>query len=153
VKWQLRDAAGVFIAVLPAITSTTYNAVSCTTFSSVLDPLPTSTSGKSGLTYDSAANQYHYDWKTPSQKGCYVLRIGLADGSTKVADFNLKQRRGREPCSRPLVFFPAAPGRPNAAAYMASNVSMTSIEEPPASTGQPFASPTAASRLSALMIV
>jgi hypothetical protein len=47
---------------------------------------------------------------------------------------------------------PASVRQP-AATYMASNVSITSIEEPPASTGQPLASATAAPRLSALMIV
>ncbi len=46
-----------------------------------------------------------------------------------------------------------APLRPPPAAYMTSNVSITSIVEPPARTGQPFDSATAASRLSALMIV
>ena len=90
VKWQLRDAVGGFISVLPAINATTYQSVSCATFSSVLDPLPTSTAGNSGLSYDAATNTFQYNWKTPSQKGCYVLRIGLADGTTKVADFNLK---------------------------------------------------------------
>lgn len=37
--------------------------------------------------------------------------------------------------------------------YMASNVSQTSTEAPPASTGQPFASSTAASRSLALMML
>ena len=39
---------------------------------------------------------------------------------------------------------------PAAAAYMTSSVSQTSIDAPPASTGQPFESVTAASRLSAV---
>ena len=43
--------------------------------------------------------------------------------------------------------------RSAASGYITSTVSITSIEAPPASTGHPFASATAASRLSALRIV
>ncbi len=57
-----------------------------------------------------------------------------------------------DPCAPAPVRSCARATRPQRP-YMTSKVSMTSIAEPPASTGQPLASPTAASRLSALMIV
>lgn len=90
IKFQLTDAAGAFISVLPAVTSTTYQAVNCSAFTGTSDPLPTLTAGASGLTYDSTANQFTYTWKTPSTKGCYVFRLGLVDGAGYTADFNLK---------------------------------------------------------------
>ncbi len=79
---------------------------------------------------------------------------GCAMCRTRVEAF-LQQEAGRRPRSRPLPFPPGRPpGAPSpASVHMTSNVSMTSIAEPPARTGQPFASATAASRLSALMIV
>ncbi len=90
IKFQLRDAHGAFITVLPAVTSTTYQTVTCSTFGSVADALPADTSGNSGLKYDSSSNQFNYTWKTPGTAGCYVFRLGLADGATYVADFKLK---------------------------------------------------------------
>ncbi len=90
IKFQLRDAQGAFITVLPAVTSTTYQTVSCSAFTGTTDPLPTTTTGTSGLRYDSTANHYIYTWATPRVKGCYVFRLGLADGATYTADFNLK---------------------------------------------------------------
>ncbi len=90
VKFQLRDAGGAFISALPAITSTTYQSVSCTTFGTTTSALPTGTGASTGLAYDSKANQYVYTWKTPSAAGCYVLTIGLADGTSYKANFKLK---------------------------------------------------------------
>ena len=90
IKFQLRDAQGAFITVLPAVTTTTYQSVTCSTFGSVDDPLPADTSGNSGLKYDTSANQFTYTWKTPGTAGCYVFRLGLADGATYVANFKLK---------------------------------------------------------------
>jgi hypothetical protein len=91
IKFQLRDAQGAFIAVLPAVTSTTYQSVTCSSFGNAAsEPLPTDTSGNSGLTYNTSANQFTYTWKTPATTGCYVFRLGFADGATYVANFKLQ---------------------------------------------------------------
>jgi hypothetical protein len=91
IKFQLRDAQGAFISALPAVTSTTYQSVTCSTFgNAATDPLPTDTSGSSGLKYDTTANQFSYTWKTPATAGCYVFRLGLADGTTYIANFKLQ---------------------------------------------------------------
>jgi hypothetical protein len=56
------------------------------------DPIETVTSGGSGLTYDAAADQYVYVWKT--EKGwagtCRQLVVKLADGSLHAANFKFK---------------------------------------------------------------
>jgi hypothetical protein len=54
------------------------------------DPLETVASGGSKLRYNSGAQQYIYNWKTPGKAGCYVLTLTLADGSTWPAFFRLK---------------------------------------------------------------
>jgi len=90
VRFQLRDAGGAFISALPAITSTSYQSVSCTTFGTTTSALPNGTNASTSLTYDSKANQYVYTWKTPGTAGCYVLTIGLADGTSYKANFKLK---------------------------------------------------------------
>ena len=90
VRFQLRDAGGAFISALPAVTPTSYQSVACTTFGTTTSALPNGTNASTSLTYDSKANQYVYTWKTPSTAGCYVLTIGLADGSSYKANFKLK---------------------------------------------------------------
>ena len=90
VRFQLRDAGGTFIGALAAVTSTSYQSVSCTTFGTTTSALPTGTNASTNLAYDSKANQYVYTWKTPSTAGCYVLTVGLADGTSYRADFKLK---------------------------------------------------------------
>ena len=90
VKFQLRDAGGASISALPAISSASSQSVSCTTFGSTTSTLPAGTNASTSLAYDSKANQYVYTWKTPSAAGCYVLTIGLADGTSYQANFKLK---------------------------------------------------------------
>ena len=67
-----------------------FASVSCSSFGSKTNSLGTGSTAAGGLTYDTSANQYVYSWKTPTTKGCYVLSVKLADGSTYKADFNLK---------------------------------------------------------------
>ena len=90
VKFQLRDAANAFIGALPAVISTSNQSVNCSTFTGANNALGSGSTAGSSLAYVSSANQYVYTWKTPTAKGCYLLRIGLADGAAYTADFNLK---------------------------------------------------------------
>ena len=88
IKFKLTGIDGLPITVLPAVLSTTYSTgATCTGLG---DALETTSSGNSQLTFDAATNTFQYNWKTPNQKGCYVFRLKLADGSTKTAMFSLK---------------------------------------------------------------
>ena len=88
IKFKLTGIDGLPITVLPAVTSTTYTVgASCTGTGSALE---TEAPGNSVLTFDATTNTFQYNWKTPSAKGCYQFRLGLADGTTKTAIFNLK---------------------------------------------------------------
>ena len=92
VKFSLIDANGVYISNINAVTGITYVAVPCSTFAiNPGTPITKATStGNSTLRYDSTANQFIYNWKTPDSPGCYVLQVQLNDGSTYQSYFNLK---------------------------------------------------------------
>jgi len=66
--------------------------VSCSTFSGdPNDALETTSAGGAGVSFDPATNQFVYNWRTPSTKGCYELFVTLNDGTVHRADFNLNK--------------------------------------------------------------
>ena len=47
--------------------------------------------GGTQLRYDSAAHQFIYNWQSPKKPGtCYTITIGLTDGTSHSATFQLK---------------------------------------------------------------
>jgi len=87
IKWSLTQN-GTTISDLDALVALRFAATGCG--SQPADPLETTATGGTGLRYDTTAQQYVYNWKTPSTPGCYVVTLTLADGSTWPAYFQLK---------------------------------------------------------------
>jgi len=90
VKWQLPDGSGGYISDLSVMDSILCQEIDCGDYGSVIgNPVPAESSGGSGLRYDTAANQYIFNWGTDSSMAgrCYVLILRLNDGSEYRANF------------------------------------------------------------------
>jgi hypothetical protein len=84
IKFSLGGNQGlsIFAAGSPSSQAINCNATAPT------DNVPTSASGGSSLSYDSATGLYTYPWKTDrSWRGCRQLIVTFKDGTTHVANF------------------------------------------------------------------
>jgi hypothetical protein len=89
-EFQLTDAAGAVISDTSVVTSLAYTRVPCSTFAGdPTDALVADTSGNAGLRFDATSQAFAYNWKTPSEPGCYAFFVTLRDGNVLRADFNL----------------------------------------------------------------
>ena len=91
VKWQLKDARGAFISSLSTVVYNPLRYRQIGDDGAPIDPLPTDadTTGATVLRYDSAANQFIFNWKTSSVFAgkCLELMLDLNDGTQKTARF------------------------------------------------------------------
>ena len=88
-KWQIQQADGSYVTSLDAVRSIAVRSTSCSAFTD--DPtsaITATTSGGTSLRYDTAANQYVFNWQT-SSKGCYSVFVTLSSGQALTAYFNL----------------------------------------------------------------
>ena len=90
VKWQLKDKDGNFVSALTAVKSVGLASVLCGTFGAApADAIEIETTGETMLRYDTETNQFIYNWKTPRDKGCYMLFFTLDTNQVLTAKFNL----------------------------------------------------------------
>ena len=89
IKWQVTSAGGGYIGDLGIVSRTASGVVSCS--GGIVDSLDTYATGGTSLRYDTTSNQYIYNWQSPKQPGrCYQVTIGLTDGRSYSAIFQLK---------------------------------------------------------------
>jgi Subtilase family/Bacterial Ig-like domain (group 3)/Bacterial cadherin-like domain/Bacterial Ig domain len=93
IKWQLKDANGNYVSDLGSFVSLQYTVVTCGAFDlSLSSTLDTTATGGTVLRYDATANQFIYNWQTPNpSNACYALTLTLKDGTTHLADFQMKK--------------------------------------------------------------
>lgn len=89
-KWSVSNQTGGYLSDLSIVNMTTSGVASCDT-GALVDDLSQYTTGGTQLRYDSTANQFIYNWQSPKKPGtCYTVTIGLTDGTTHSATFQLK---------------------------------------------------------------
>jgi hypothetical protein len=93
IKWQLTDANGSYVT--DAVNGTTISVakVACTNLSGdATDTIDyASATGGTSLRYDSTANQYVYNWATPSTTNtCYRMTVTTPDTQQHIAPFQMK---------------------------------------------------------------
>jgi hypothetical protein len=91
VKYSLRDANGSSIDDLRSFISLSSSAVPCGTTSPGPSPEPAASTGV-GLHYDSAGEQFIFNWRTDAGWGgtCRMLQLTLADGTSHLALFQFQ---------------------------------------------------------------
>ncbi len=90
VKFQLFEL-GVPVSDLAAVSGFTYKSTSCDAFNGdAADALETSVSGNTTLRYDATTSSFIYNWKTPTEPGCYALWLTLRTTQQFPAYFQLK---------------------------------------------------------------
>lgn len=88
-KFRVEDGAGGYVNDLSIVASFTAGLVRCDS-TDISENVITSTGGTS-LRYDSSANQFIQNWKTPTTTGeCYRAVVLFVDGQKIAADFRLK---------------------------------------------------------------
>lgn len=91
IKWQLRDANGAYLSDLATFVSLLSAPITCDAAPSSVVEEEATTTGGTVLRYDSATNQFVYNWQTAkSWTGCRLLQLTLADGTQHYAKFNFK---------------------------------------------------------------
>lgn len=89
-KWSLPNGSGGFISSLGVVQSIRQSTIACAS-GTPTDEIEATTTGASGLRYDSTANQFIYNWQSPKGAGsCYKVTATLTDGSAKSALFRTK---------------------------------------------------------------
>jgi hypothetical protein len=93
IKWQLTDANGNYVTDAVPNTAINVGKIACTNVSGdTTDSIDyTSSTGGTALRYDSTANQYVYNWATPSTKNtCYRMTVTTPDSLKHIAVFQMK---------------------------------------------------------------
>ena len=90
-KWNVPNGSGGWIGSLAIISSVKQTTVTCAS-GAPADEIEAPTSGATSLRYDTAANQYIYNWQSPKTPvgACYRLSVNLTDGSSRTAMFRTK---------------------------------------------------------------
>jgi Domain of unknown function DUF11 len=88
-RWRLKTLNGQFVTNLSAVRSVAYKPTACSNFAGdPSDALGADTPGNTALTIVTGTT-YAYNWKTPTQPGCYILFVTLDDEQILTANFNL----------------------------------------------------------------
>ena len=90
IKWQISNQGGGYVPDLSVVSKATSGVAVCAT-GALADDLEAYATGGTQLRYDSAAHQFIYNWQSPKKPGtCYTITIGLTDGTSHSATFQLK---------------------------------------------------------------